>query len=69
MESFHPKRFLIVEKGSSHKKEELFTEKFFGEPKRVLLWHHCEKPLLEPLFVRVGGCLSYVDGFKEVFGT
>jgi len=25
---------------------ELFTERFFEEPKMVLLWHHCENPLL-----------------------
>ncbi len=31
--------------------EELFTERFFEEPKMVLLWHCCENPLLEPVFL------------------
>jgi len=31
----------------------LFTQRFFGEPKMVFLWHHCEKPVLKSLFLRV----------------
>jgi len=23
---------------------ELFTERYFGNPKMVLLWHHCKNP-------------------------
>ncbi len=26
------------------------TERFFGEPKMVLLWHHCKNTLLERFF-------------------
>lgn len=28
-------------------KKELFTGRFFKEPKMVLIWHHCRNPLLD----------------------
>ncbi len=30
---------------------ELFSERFFGEPKMVLLWHHCKNTLLNLNFL------------------
>ncbi len=35
------------------KKEMFLTEWFFVEPSMVLLWHRCEEPIEDPLFLRV----------------
>jgi len=35
------------------KKKKMFIERLFGEPKMVLLLHHCKTNLLEFLFLRV----------------